>query len=84
MIYHTLSLLASTYGSGSYDNSTYNGADAATSGNGGSLSDTGIAITVIITMAALILLTALVVRIWRRPKKAVEPVSVDGSDQLNR
>jgi len=70
MIYHTLFTIASTYGSGSYGNSTYNGAS-------GSLSDTGIAIAGIVTVAALILLTALVIKIWRRPKRVAVPIEAD-------
>ena len=71
--YYNLNLLASTYGSGTYDGATYNGQTTSTSGSGsagsGPLTDTGIAIASITTVAAAILLTALVVRIWKRPGK---------------
>jgi hypothetical protein len=87
MLYHTLLTLASTYGSGNYSDSSYNGAAASASTGGGSLSDTGIAIASIVTAAAVILLAAIVIRIWRRPKKVAEPVEIDDSntiDDLNR
>jgi hypothetical protein len=71
--YHVI--LASTYGSGSYDSSTYNGGAGTTTntaaGSSGSLSNTGIAIVGIVSLAAAILLVAMVVRIWKRPSKRV-------------
>jgi hypothetical protein len=70
--------LASNYGSGTYDTNNYNGTNAvsgstgSTGSAGGGLSNTGIAVAGIVTLAAVILLVALVVRIWKRPsKKAV-------------
>jgi hypothetical protein len=76
--YHFLNLIASTYGSGSYNSSTYNGQSTGS----GSLTDTGIAITSIVTAAVVILLLAIVVRIWKRPAKAVlEPVRTDETNQ---
>lgn len=77
--YHVL--LASTYGSGSYDSSTYDGSGTttmttgdsgstgATGSNGGSLSNTGIAVVGIVSLAAAILLAAMIVRVWKRPSK---------------
>lgn len=71
-MYH-LFYLASTYGSGNYDTGTYNGATTATSGGG--LTDTGIALAAIVTIACVILLIALVVRIWKRPKRTTNTAS---------
>ena len=67
---------ADTYGSGTYNNSIYSatGTNSTTSGTsaGGStspLENTGVYIVGFITIAAVILLVALVVRVWRRPSK---------------
>jgi hypothetical protein len=63
--------LASTYGSGSFDTSTYNGATTSTgTASGGSLADTGTAVALFITVACVIIFVALVIRIWKRPRKA--------------
>jgi hypothetical protein len=71
-------VLASTYGSGGYSISTYNG--QAASGN--SLTDTGIAIASIVTLAAVILLVTIVVRIWKRPGKQIaESVAIGSNEQ---
>jgi len=67
--------LASTYGSGSYDSSNYNGTTTTSSNNsttsssthGSVLTDTGIVLAAVVTVACLIVLAALVVRIWKRP-----------------
>ncbi len=61
-LYYTI--LASVYGSGAYGSSNYNGTNS-TSG----LSNTGIAIGLIIGIAALVLLVAIAVRIWKRPAR---------------
>lgn len=77
MMYTVLlhSFLASVYGGGSYSTSAYSTGNA---GSGGSLVDTGIAIAAIVTLAAVIALVALAVRIWKRPSKQVtEEVSED-------
>ena len=66
---------ASTYGSGAYDSSNYNGsgttASSGTTGvsgsGGGTLSTTGIAVLGVVSLAAVILLVAMAVRIWKRP-----------------
>jgi hypothetical protein len=72
-----LQLVASTYGSSTYDRATYG--QQATTGTGsgsalppgnGPLTDTGIAAAAIVTVAALVLLTATIVRIWRRSDMA--------------
>jgi hypothetical protein len=72
-IYNTF---ASTYGSGQYDANNYNG--TATSGTGAdgsgssTLSNTGVMIGLIVGAAAAILLIAMIVRIWKRPKRAAK------------
>lgn len=82
MAYYALNFLASTYGSGDYGTSTYNGTTAtsgttSTGSGSGTLSNTGIAIVSIVSVAAVILLVAMAVRIWRRPKRAAETVESD-------
>ncbi len=84
------SILASTYGSGAYDSSNYDGVTAGTTttttssggnaggssaGGTGVLTDTGIAIAFVVMLASVILLTALVIRVWKRP--AAETVPID-------
>lgn len=66
-------VLASVYGSGAYSSSTYDG----TGGEGNALTNTGIVIGLVVGVAALILLIALVVRIWRRPSRNVPNDSAD-------
>ena len=66
---------AQAYGEGAYSTSTYQdgttgGTNTATS-NGGTLSDTGFNILVIATIACLVIFVALVVRLWRKPKKSI-------------
>lgn len=77
--YYT-SLLASTYGSSQYNTDVYNGSTRTGTGSGGSngdsLTNTGIAIASVVTLAAVILLVAMVVRIWKRPSKKAD--SSDG------
>jgi hypothetical protein len=70
------------YGDGNYAACTYNDSancssqSAGNTGNG-SLLNTGVAISGIVTLACLIVLIAIVVRIWRRPAKpAQQEVSV--------
>jgi len=81
MAYYNLYLLASTYGSGNYDGGTYNNATAS---SGGSLSDTGIAVISIVTIAAVILLAAMAVRIWKRPSKRVAETVESDDDTTTR
>ncbi len=63
---------ASTYGSGSYNNSTYNGTASTstgadgTSGATGVLANTGFDVIIAVTLACLIIFIALLVRFWRR------------------
>ena len=71
MLHYTLlKMFAQAYGAGSYGTSAYSTGSSTTGGGSGSLSDTGIAIAAIVTIAALTLLVALVVRIMRRPSKS--------------
>ena len=68
-----LHLLAVTYGTNAYDTSTYGGSGAtAAAGAGGGLTNTGIAIASFVTIASLILITAILVRVWRRSSKKVD------------
>ncbi|HSX05946.1 MAG TPA: hypothetical protein VLF69_05730 [Candidatus Saccharimonadales bacterium] len=68
-------LLASGYGRNPYDTGNYNGTNVSSGG----LSNTGIAIGLIVGTAALILLVAMVVRIMRRPSKRSERDDNQGS-----
>lgn len=88
---------AQAYGEGVYGGSTYACTDeqvqagtcaagGATGGSGGSggLADTGLAITIVVTLACLIALAALVVRFWRRPsRQAVQKGVVDNRNSLS-
>lgn len=65
--------IASTYGTGAYDSANYDGTNVSSSGSG-TLSNTGLDIAVIVTIACIITLVALVVRIVKR--KPTKP-SVD-------
>lgn len=73
---HTLLLhfLAVTYGTNAYDTSTYGGSGStATAGaSGGGLTNTGIAIASFVTIASLMLIAAIIVRVWRRSSKQGE------------
>lgn len=77
---------ASTYGSGAYNTSTYNGATSTGTGTGsgggssaggGVLTNTGFDVILAISVACVIVFAALVVRFWKRPAKklAVETAS---------
>lgn len=66
--------LAATYSGGAYGSSTYDGTTAASTGasiasNTSDLTNTGIAVASITTIAVAILLIALAVRIWKHPGK---------------
>lgn len=66
------------YGEGRYTCTTQQEAEgicsvASTGSGGGNLSDTGVGILAIATVACLIVFAALVIRIWRR-KPASQPV----------
>lgn len=79
--YYTLHLVASTYGSGTYNTNNYNGTDAVSGttstgagNNSGVLSNTGVMVGLIVGVAAATLLISMIVRIWRRP--ATKPVTI--------
>jgi hypothetical protein len=67
--------LAQAYGSGEYGNCSYatsgscSMTTATTSGGGSPLANTGLAIALIVTLACVILLAAVLVRWWRRPRR---------------
>lgn len=80
---HSYLLVATTYGAGTYDTNNYNGTSTTTTtgaGNGGTLSNTGVAIAGIVTVAAVLLLAAVAIRLWRRPSKKVQAVPVESDD----
>lgn len=73
-----LSFIASVYGSGNYNANNYNGTGAATGSTAdasGGLTNTGIAIGLIVGVSAAILLVAMMVRIWKRPVRKQESES---------
>jgi hypothetical protein len=82
---------AAAYGEGDYGECNYQSTTSCatasgstgsgTSGSGGTLTNTGIAIAVIITLACIIIFVSLVVRIWRRKKTPeLAPVEVLSDD----
>jgi len=76
----------SAYGTGGYTQSATCGAGTSTGGNPESgsnlLVNTGIAISLIVGIAALLLLVAMLVRFWRRPANpALETVPVEDGQQ---
>jgi tellurite resistance protein TehA-like permease len=75
--------LAQAYGDGNFSASTYGGATTTTTSgdgtpSGGGLVNTGVAIAGFVTLACIVLLAAIVVRVWRRDSKkpAVETTNV--------
>ena len=63
--------LASTYGSNNFGTCTYDSNGACTTtgaSSGGSLVDTGTFVLGFVTIAAVIIFVALVVRIWKRKR----------------
>jgi hypothetical protein len=54
------------------------------SSSGGGLADTGTAILSIVTLASTVMLAALIVRIWRRPKPVLQEVEADELQELVR
>jgi len=81
--YH-YSIMGQVYGGGAYDTSSYGtaAANASTSAGGSGLTNTGVAIAGIVTIAAVILLAAIVVRIWKRPRRAaLEPAQINDSPE---
>lgn len=92
---HSPLYFAQAYGEGAYNeclyspteeqqaNGTCTTAAAPTDGNasGGGLTDTGIAVLAIVTLACLIMFVALVVRIWRRPKLVPQEIEEEQQEQ---
>jgi hypothetical protein len=72
-----LSILASVYGSNPYNTGNYNGISDGSSTGNGPLTNTGVWVAMIIGVAALLVLLAMFVRIWRRPKRTRQ---ADASD----
>jgi hypothetical protein len=80
-------ILASTYGSGTYNTDVYNGSTSTgtstgtgSSSGGGVLTNTGFDIALAVTVACVIVFAALVVRFWKRPRKnqvAAEEVTTE-------
>lgn len=88
MTFYLLNYLASTYGTSSYNVATYGTSSGASSGSStgpsaSPLTNTGVAIAGIVTLAALILLAAMAVRIWKRPAKQAT-VPVESDDDVSR
>lgn len=69
----SLAHFAAPYGECAYSVSQYDSANdvcsVSTSASGGGLTDTGTMVFAFVGIAAMIVLTAMVVRIWRRPAK---------------
>ncbi len=69
---------AAPYGECTYNNSQYDstgvcGAATGAGGtSGGGLADTGTMVVAFVGLAALIVLAAMIVRVWRRPAKQVK------------
>lgn len=81
------SYFAAAYGTGNYGNGSYSCTTAqqqagtcATLQTTTGLSNTGIAVAAIVTLACLIIFIALVVRIWRR-KPTVVAQEIDDEDE---
>lgn len=77
---------AQTYGGGTYNSTTYGqstgtGSGSATTGSG--LPNTGIAIAGVVTIAAVVLLITMIIRIWRRPGKQVAPEIVETEESAD-
>jgi TRAP-type C4-dicarboxylate transport system permease small subunit len=79
MKYYTY--FSSAYGACSYGGSAYQNGSCQTtttaggnSGSGNPLTNTGFDILLIVTIACVLIFIALIVRIWRRPRKQ-QPVS---------
>lgn len=89
--YYTINF-AQAYGQDSYGDCQYNDTTACTTSGGGNtgtgaggasggqLTDTGFAIVAIVTLAAVLMLVAIVVRVWRRSAKTLAPERVAAQD----
>lgn len=96
--YYTINF-AQAYGQDNYGDCQYNDTTACTTSGGGNtgggtggtasggqLTDTGFAIVAIVTLAAALVLVAIVVRVWRRSTKklAAERVTARNDDTFQR
>jgi hypothetical protein len=78
------------YGSGNYNSSTYSyttctnasGATVSCGSSSGVLTNTGFDILLASTLACVIIFSALMIRFWKRPKKATVPVESDSGDHF--
>lgn len=68
------------YGAGTYDNACTSTTTGAGSGQGSGLTNAGIMVLGFVSLACLIVFAALVVRIWRHPRKQLAPQAQE--DQL--
>lgn len=74
-------IVAQAYGSSNYGSCNYNdgstctstGTTTTTTSSGGTLVNTGTMVIAFVALAAFIIFIALIVRIWRRPKKSATP-----------
>jgi hypothetical protein len=72
----------SAYGTGGYTQSTACGTGSTANSGSNLLVNTGIAISLIVGLAALLLLAALLVRFWRRPARPVlEQVPIEDTPE---
>ena len=71
----------SAYGSGSYNTSTACGASTSPESGSNLLVNTGIAVSLIVGAACLLLLIAMLVRFWRRPAKPTVKTVAASADQ---
>lgn len=98
--YYTINF-AQAYGENAYGDCQYNDTTSCTTSggggtggsgtnggtsSGGQLTDTGFAIVAIVTLAAVLMLVAIVVRVWRRSSKKLAPESatVSRSEETRR
>jgi hypothetical protein len=88
---------AQAYGTGNYGQGRYScttqqqqaGTCSSSSNSGGTLTNTGIEVVAIVTLACLIIFVSLVVRIWRRKPAGTKPKDsnqkrVQDDDQLQK
>ena len=83
---HSL-FFAQAYGTGTFGSCDYNSTTCTPSNStsGSSLANTGLAVAGIVTVACVVLLVAVAVRVWKRPKKAEqEQEAADESEQTPR
>ena len=67
---------ASTYGSGNYNSSSYNGATGTSTGT---LTNTGFDVLLAVTLACLIIFVALIARFWHSKPKTAHAQSTDAT-----